>query len=83
MFATTGAFENKIRHVRDTTWAEDASRVRTGNAPRTMAGLRNLAVGALRLAGHTTIAASLRHHTRNPNRPLATLGVMRSTGQIT
>jgi predicted transposase YbfD/YdcC len=75
--------ENKIHHVRDTTWAEDASRIRTGNAPRTMAGLRNLAVGALRLAGHTNIAASLRHHARNPNRPLATLGIMRSTGQIT
>ena len=42
-----------------------------------MAGLRNLAVGALRLAGHTTIAAILRHHARNPNRPLATLGIMR------
>jgi len=67
--------ENEIHHVRDTTWAEDASRVRTGNAPRAMAGLRNLALGALRLAGHTNIGASLRHHARNPNRPLATLGI--------
>lgn len=29
--------ENKIHHVRDTTYAEDASRVRTGTAPRAMA----------------------------------------------
>ncbi len=27
------------------------------------------------LAGHTSIAAALRHHARNPTRPLATLGI--------
>lgn len=67
--------ENKIHHVRDTTYAEDASRVRTGTAPRAMASLRNLAIGALRLADQTNIAAALRHHTRNANRPLITLGI--------
>ncbi|WP_406860609.1 ISAs1 family transposase [Streptomyces sp. HUAS MG47] len=35
--------ENKIHYVRDTTYSEDASRVRTGTAPRAMASLRNLA----------------------------------------
>ncbi|WP_398948077.1 hypothetical protein [Streptomyces sp. BK340] len=68
--------ENKIHHVRDTTYAEDASRVRTGTAPRAMASLRNLAIGALRLANQTNIAAGLRHHTRDANRPLITLGIM-------
>lgn len=67
--------ENKIHHVRDTSWAEDASRVRTGTSPRAMAGLRNLALGALRLAGHISIAAGLRHHARDATRPLATLGI--------
>ena len=67
--------ENKIHHVRDTTYAEDASRVRTGTAPRAMASLRNLAIGALRLADQTNIAASLRHHTRDANRPLITFGI--------
>lgn len=67
--------ENKIHHVRDTSWAEDASRVRTGTSPRAMAGLRNLALGALRLAGHINIAAGLRHHARDATRPLATLGI--------
>lgn len=61
--------ENKIHHVRDTTYAEDASRVRTGTAPRTMASLRNLAIGALRQAGHDNIAAGLRHHARDPQPP--------------
>ncbi|MGQ4381558.1 transposase [Streptomyces sp. SAS_267] len=68
--------ENKIHHVRDTTYAEDASRVRTGTAPRAMASLRNLAIGALRLANQRNIAAGLRHHTRDANRPLITLGIM-------
>ncbi|WP_329138162.1 hypothetical protein OG552_29770 [Streptomyces sp. NBC_01476] len=40
-----------------------------------MASLRHLAIGALRLAGHTGIAASLRHHARDATRPLATLGI--------
>lgn len=67
--------ENKIHHVRDTSWTEDTSRVRTGTAPRAMAALRNLAIGALRLTGHTNIAAGLRHHARDDTRPLTTLGV--------
>ncbi|MFG2175512.1 ISAs1 family transposase [Streptomyces niveus] len=67
--------ENKIHHVRDTSWSEDTSRVRTGNAPRAMASLRNLALGALRLAGRTNIAAGLRHHARDATRALVTLGI--------
>ncbi|WP_329202999.1 hypothetical protein [Streptomyces sp. NBC_01435] len=57
------------------TFGEDASRVRTGNAPRAMASLRNLAIGALRLAGRDNIAEGLRHHARDMTRPLATLGL--------
>ncbi|MFF0728409.1 ISAs1 family transposase [Streptomyces sp. NPDC004134] len=67
--------ENEVHHVRDTTYTEDASPVRTGTAPRAMATLRNLAIGALRLAGHTNIAAGLRHHARDTTRPLTTLGI--------
>jgi hypothetical protein len=40
-----------------------------------MATLRNLAVGALRLAGSTNIAAALRHNSRDPTRPLTLLGI--------
>ena len=61
--------------VRDVTFTEDASRVRTGTAPRAMATLRNLAIGALRLAGITNIAAGLRHIGRDPARPLTLLGI--------
>jgi hypothetical protein len=36
-----------LHHIRDTTYGEDASRIRTGNAPRAMATLRNTAVSGL------------------------------------
>jgi hypothetical protein len=39
------------------------------------ARLRNLAVGVLSRAGPTNVAAALRHHARDPHRPLATLGI--------
>ena len=68
--------ENRLHWVRDVSFGEDASRVRTGNAPRVMASLRNLAISALRLAGHTTIAAGLRHMARHYRRPLHLLGIM-------
>jgi predicted transposase YbfD/YdcC len=69
------SIENELHRVRDVTFTEDASRLRTANAPRAMATLRNLAVGALRLAGHTNIAAALRHNSRDPTRPLTALGI--------
>ncbi|MEW2152106.1 transposase family protein [Streptomyces albidoflavus] len=61
-----------LHHVRDTTFAEDAFQLRTGNAPRAMATWRNLAIGAMRLGGVKNMAAGLR---RNACRPLAFLGL--------
>jgi predicted transposase YbfD/YdcC len=64
-----------LHHIRDVTYAEDASQVRTGSGPQVMATLRNLAISIFRQAGHTSIAAACRHHARNAARPLATLGL--------
>jgi predicted transposase YbfD/YdcC len=69
------AIENGLPHVRDVTFAEDASQVRTGTGPHVMATLRNLAIGTLSRAGPVNLAAALRHHSRDPHRPLATLGI--------
>ena len=57
------------------TFAEDASQLRTGTGPQVMACLRNLAIGVLSRAGPVNLAAALRHHARDPCRPLATLGI--------
>lgn len=65
--------EDRLHWVRDVTFGEDLSQVRTGNGPRVMATLRNLAIGILRLTGATNIAAALRHHSRRPHRPLQIL----------
>jgi predicted transposase YbfD/YdcC len=65
--------ENRLHWVRDVTYQEDKSLVRTGNAPRVMASLRSLAISLLRLDGHANIAAANRHHARDPQRTLKLL----------
>jgi predicted transposase YbfD/YdcC len=65
--------ENCLHWVRDVTYQEDRSLVRTGNAPRVMASLRSLAISILRLDGHLNIAAANRHHARDPQRTLTLL----------
>lgn len=67
--------ENQLHWVRDLTFDEDHSAVRTGHGPQVMAALRNLAITALRLSGTTNIAAGLRHHARDPLRPLTTFKI--------
>jgi hypothetical protein len=67
--------ENRTHWVRDVTFDEDRSQARSGNLPRTMATLRNLAISVLRLAGIGNIAAALRHNGRDPTRPLTILGL--------
>jgi predicted transposase YbfD/YdcC len=62
--------ENRLHWVRDVTYQEDKSLVRTGNAPRVMASLRSLVISLLRLNGHSNIAAANRHHARDPQRTL-------------
>ena len=63
--------ENRLHWVRDVTFGEDNSQVRTGQAPRVMATCRNLAISLLRIDGWDNIAAGLRHHARHPDHALA------------
>ncbi|WP_225321036.1 ISAs1 family transposase [Streptomyces sp. HIT-DPA4] len=68
--------ENRLHFVRDVTFDEDRSQVRTGHGPENMATLRNLAINKLREHGHTNIAAGLREMSYQPfTRPLDLLGV--------
>jgi predicted transposase YbfD/YdcC len=70
------SIENKLHWVRDVTYDEDRSQIRAGTGPQVMAALRNAAIGALRTAGITNIAAGNRHHARDSTRPLALLGII-------
>ena len=67
--------ENQVHYVRDVTYREDASRVRTGTRPRIMTTLRNLAIGLIRQAGHTKIAATIRKIKYDNRLLLAILGL--------
>lgn len=65
--------ENRLHWVRDVTYDEDRSQVRTRNGPHIMATLRNTAISLLRLAGQTNIASALRHHAPNPEQTVTWL----------
>ena len=67
--------ENRLHYVRDMTYDEDRSQVRKGNRPQAMAGIRNLAISLLRLAGANSIAAATRYFARQVERPLRSLGL--------
>jgi predicted transposase YbfD/YdcC len=64
-----------LHHIRDVTYAEDHSQVRTGSGPQVMACMRNLTIGILKLDGHPNIAAARRHHARDATRAVTTLGL--------
>jgi predicted transposase YbfD/YdcC len=55
-----------VHHVRDTTYDEDRSQARTGNAPQAMATQRNTAISLLRLNGWTKTAEANRHFAALP-----------------
>ncbi|MET9069276.1 ISAs1 family transposase [Streptosporangium sandarakinum] len=65
-----------LHHIRDVTYREDASQIRTGAAPRIMVSLRNLAIGLARLIGWTNIAAATDHYRSHPVDGLQLLGLM-------
>jgi hypothetical protein len=77
------AIENGLHYIRDVTFAQDASQVRTGIGPHAMACLRNLAIGVLSRAGPVNLAAALCHHARDPARPRTTSGSPRMNPTFT
>ena len=62
-----------LHWIRDVSFGEDLSQIRTGSGPAVMATLRNFAVSRHRLAGDTNIAHACRRTARHPNRALALL----------
>jgi predicted transposase YbfD/YdcC len=64
-----------LHHIRDVTFAEDASHIRTGQAPRVMASLRNLAIALQHTIGWTNHAEACDHYRAHPNDALQLLGL--------
>jgi predicted transposase YbfD/YdcC len=67
--------EHTSHWVRDVPFDEDRSQVRCGHIPQVMATLRNTALGLLRWAGHTNIAAACRQLAAQPVQALALIGI--------
>ncbi len=60
------SIENRLHYIRDVSFGEDRSRLRTGQAPQVLAALRNLAITLIHRQGFTQIAASRRHFASHP-----------------
>jgi hypothetical protein len=69
--------ENRSHWVRDVTFGEDGSRVRTAPIPQVLAALRNAVIGLLHAHGHTRIKAAILDLQANPWEALALLGITR------
>jgi hypothetical protein len=65
--------DNRLHRVRDVTFAEDHSQIRTGHGPAVMATVRNLAISVHRRHGATNIAAATCRVSRHPSRVLPLL----------
>lgn len=63
--------ENRLHHVRDVTFDEDRSTVRTQAAPQVTAACRNLAITLLRRTGVANIAAACRTFAGRPRLAIA------------
>jgi hypothetical protein len=63
--------ENRLHWVRDVTFDEDRSQVRSGAAPQVCAGLRNLGIALLRRSGASNMAAALRTFSARPRAAVA------------
>lgn len=69
------SIENKSYYVRDVTFDEDRSQIRTKAGSRMMAILRNLAISLLRMADYTNIAAATRRMAAKPHLALRLIGI--------
>lgn len=67
------SIENSSHYVRDVTFGEDRSRLRTGSSPQILAALRNLAITLIHRHGSSQIAATRRHFASHPRKAFALL----------
>jgi len=54
------AIENSLHYVKDVTFAEDASLIRTGNAPTNFSIIRNIAINILRRMNFISFPQAIR-----------------------
>jgi hypothetical protein len=67
--------ENRVHYVRDVTFDEDRSQVRTAGGPRIMASIRNLAMGIFRMLGFRYIPDAIRYFAMRLQEVFLLLGI--------
>jgi predicted transposase YbfD/YdcC len=67
--------ENRLHYVRDVSFGEDASQVRSGAAPEILAALRNAVIALVRQTGAQNVASALRQYGWRPGASLRLLGI--------
>jgi predicted transposase YbfD/YdcC len=67
------SIENRLHYVRDVSFREDRSRLRTGNAPQILAAMRNLVIALIHRQGSSQVAATRQHFASCPQEALALL----------
>jgi len=65
--------ENRSHYVRDDSFGEDRSRLRSGHAPQVLAALRNVAITLLHRSGTAQISSARRSLAYHPEQALALL----------
>jgi predicted transposase YbfD/YdcC len=69
--------ENRLHWVRDETFSEDKSRIRTNHGPQQLATARNAAIAICRANQYREIAAARREFAWNPSRLFTILGFLK------
>jgi hypothetical protein len=69
------SIENKLHWTRDVVMGEDASRVRSGAAPQTLAALRNTVIALVKRLGHTSLTQARCHYALNLHEALSVVGI--------
>jgi predicted transposase YbfD/YdcC len=54
------SIENSLHYVKDVTFREDASKIRTGNAPQNLSVVRNIVINIFRGHGYENIVQGVR-----------------------
>lgn len=68
------SIEDRLHYVRDVTFDEDRSQIKTKSGPQMMACIRNFVISVLNILGLKKIASSIRFFASKPHKTLAVLG---------
>ncbi len=68
------AIEHQLHWSRDVVMAEDASRVRSGHAPETLAALRNTVISLVHQVGYASLSIARRHFVLHVQEALSLIG---------